>query len=313
MSPTVLVVAIIVVVLVLAALGVAAIIGSKKGSLNTRLGVPSEESAGTVKITSSGPDFGTLMTEKVFKPLSAVLQPRGGGSGVRQRLLYAGIRRKGALEIFLGFKLMLMIVLPLFLGGAIYFMNKPDGMFARAKILQWALGGVALGMLLPNFYLGSKARKRQESITLTLPDALDLLVVCVEAGLGLDAAILKIGEEMRETAPDLAEELVLVNLEMKAGKPRQEALRNLGLRTGVEDCKQLAARIIQADRFGTSIAKSLRIHSGVLRTRRRQAAEEKAAKTTVKLLFPLVFFIFPCIFLVILGPAAVMISRAFLK
>ena len=168
-----------------------------------------------------------------------------------------------------------------------------------------ALGMAALGYLLPSMVLGRQAKKRQHRIRLSLADVLDLLVVSVEAGLGLDQALQRVGEELASTHQDLSDELRLVNLEMRAGKARSEALRNLADRTGVDDLSSLAAMLIQTDKFGTSVAQSLRVHSDTLRTKRRQRAEEAAAKTGVKMVFPLVFCIFPAIWVVTIGPAAI--------
>ena len=149
------------------------------------------------------------------------------------------------------------------------------------------------------------AKRRQHRIRLSLPDALDLLVVSVEAGLGLDQALQRVGEELAFAHPELSDELRLINLELRAGKARSEALRNLAERTGVDDLSSLAAMLIQTDKFGTSVARSLRVHSETLRTKRRQRAEEAAAKTGVKMVFPLVFCIFPAIWVVTIGPAAI--------
>jgi tight adherence protein C len=154
---------------------------------------------------------------------------------------------------------------------------------------------------------------RQKEILLTLPDALDLLVVCVESGLGLDAALRKVTEEMKNHAKTICEELQLANLQLQMGRPRREVLHDLGVRTGVDDMKALAAILIQADRFGSSIAQALRVQSDSMRVRRRQIAEEKAAKTAVQLIFPLVLFIFPAIFVVLVGPAAIQIQRGLFK
>ena len=170
-----------------------------------------------------------------------------------------------------------------------------------------AVAGAAAGLTLPAAFLRSKARKRQETITDALPDALDLLTVCVEAGLGINSAFLRIAEEFRLSSPTLSEEFDVVNREMVAGKPRMEALRALADRTGVEDVKSLVAMLIQTERLGTSLAQSLRVHSDSLRVRRRQRAEEAAAKTTIKLVFPLVFLLFPALFIVILGPGVLQI------
>jgi tight adherence protein C len=140
-----------------------------------------------------------------------------------------------------------------------------------------------------------------------LPDALDLFVVCVEAGLGLNQAIMRVSEEIERVSPVLADQLALVNLEIRAGTPRDEAFRNLGDRTGLQDIKSLMAMLIQTDRFGTSVAQALRTHAETMRTKRRQRAEEAAAKTTIKLVFPLVLFVFPALFVIILGPAVIQI------
>jgi len=181
------------------------------------------------------------------------------------------------------------------------------------KSVQYILGFGALGFYLPQFVLGQLKSARQKEIFLTLPDALDLLVVCVESGLGLDAGLRKVTDEMKGHCKTLCEELALSNLQMQMGRPRREVLHDLGVRTGVDDVKSLAAILIQADRFGSSIAQALRVQSDSMRTRRRQIAEEKAAKTAVQLIFPLVLFIFPAIFVVLVGPAAIQISRGLLK
>jgi tight adherence protein C len=163
----------------------------------------------------------------------------------------------------------------------------------------------ALGYVLPAVILARLAKKRQHKMRLGLPDALDLLVVSVEAGLGLDQAIQRVGQELSYAHPDLCDELRLINLELRAGKARADALHNLGERTGVEDITSLVAMLVQTDKFGTSVAQSLRVHSETVRTKRRQRAEEAAAKTGVKMVFPLVFCIFPAIWVVTIGPAAI--------
>ena len=182
--------------------------------------------------------------------------------------------------------------------------GKVAGITSKSIFLMVLVAGI-VGFLLPDFVLRWKIRKRQEEITDALPDGLDLLVVCVEAGLGLNAAFIKITEEFQLSSPALSEEFDIVNREMVAGKPRQEALRALTERTGVEDVKSLVAMLIQTEKLGTSLAQSLRVHSDSLRTRRRQKAEEAAAKTTIKLVFPLVFLMFPALFIVILGPGVI--------
>jgi tight adherence protein C len=182
----------------------------------------------------------------------------------------------------------------------------------RPAIRFTALVFLALiGYMVPKLVLRMKARRRQHRLRLSLPDALDLLVVCVEAGMGLNQAIVKVSEELSHTHKEISEELKLVNLEIRSGRSRAEALRNMGDRTGVDDIIALAAMLIQTEKFGTSIARSLRIHSDALRTERTQRAEEAAAKTTIKLIFPLMFCIFPALLVVILGPAFMNLARIF--
>jgi len=170
---------------------------------------------------------------------------------------------------------------------------------------------IALGFLAPDFWVGWQIRKRQLELRLALPEALDLLTVCVEAGLGLDQAILRVSDEMRVSRPEIAQELALVSLEQQAGKSRHESLTNLAERTDVESIRALAVMLIQTDQFGTSVAESLRVHADTLRIQRRQEVEEQAARTTVKLIFPLVFCIFPSLFVVTLAPAFIKIMEAF--
>jgi len=214
---------------------------------------------------------------------------------LQKRLVEAGYRNKEARTIFIGIRLAFAILT---------FAIASSPLVGRPNVFL-ALGVAALGYLLPSMVLGRLAKKRQHRIRLSLADVLDLLVVSVEAGLGLDQALQRVGEELATTHPDLSDELRLVNLEMRAGKARADALRNLADRTGVDDLTSLAVMLIQTDKFGTSVAQSLRVHSDTLRTKRRQRAEEAAAKTGVKMVFPLVFCIFPAIFVVTIGPAAI--------
>src|SRR5579871_6736163 len=173
------------------------------------------------------------------------------------------------------------------------------------------IGVTGLGFILPRFLLKRMIKERQNRIRIGLPDALDLTVICVEAGLALDQALMRVGEDLHHAHPDLSDELHLVTLEMRAGKPRAEALRNLVDRTGVDDIRALVGTLIQTDRFGTSIAQALRVHSDSLRTERRQRAEEQAAKTTIKMVLPLVLFILPSIIFVTLGPAFIQLIHTF--
>ena len=214
---------------------------------------------------------------------------------LKARLVCAGYRGSEALPVFIGIRLGCALLV---------FGVLSMGLISRPNLLV-ALFGAGLGYLLPAMALGRMAGKRQHRIRLSLADALDLLVVSVEAGLGLDQALQRVGEELAFAHKDLSDELRLVNLELRAGKARSEALRNLADRTGVDDLSSLAAMLIQTDKFGTSVAQSLRVHSDTLRTKRRQRAEEAAAKTGVKMVFPLVFCIFPAIWVVTIGPAAI--------
>ena len=214
---------------------------------------------------------------------------------LRQRLVASGYRGSEALPVFFGIRLTLALAS----FGAI-----SSGLVVKPNMML-ALGGLALGYILPGMALARMAQRRQHRIRLSLPDALDLLVVSVEAGLGLDQALQRVADELAHAHPELCDELRLINLELRAGKARSEALRNLADRTGVDDLSSLAAMLIQTDKFGTSVARSLRVHSDTLRTKRRQRAEEAAAKTGVKMVFPLVFCIFPAIWVVTIGPAAI--------
>jgi len=214
---------------------------------------------------------------------------------LQQRLVSAGYRSNEALVVFFGVRVALAIGLFALLGLPI--IMRPN--------MMMALGAAALGYMLPAIVLARWAKARQHRIRLSLPDALDLLVVSVEAGLGLDQAIQRVGVELGAAHPELSDELRLIGLELRAGKARSEALHNLGSRTGVDDLISLVAMLVQTDKFGTSVAQSLRIHSATLRTKRRQRAEEAAAKTGVKMVFPLVFCIFPALYVVTLGPAVI--------
>ncbi len=250
--------------------------------------------------------------KKAFEDLGAVLRPQTEleTSAIRIRLANAGFRSESASGIYQGlrfgsFMFFSALALVLFLWLRIKLPMLPG--------YVWAVFMVAFGLYLPNMVLWYLRSQRQQAIFLTLPDALDLLVVCVESGLGLDAAMRKVTDEMKEHAKVLCEEFSLANFQLQMGRPRREVLHDLGVRTGVDDVRSLAAILIQADRFGSSIAQALRVQSDSMRVRRRQLAEEKAAKTAVQLIFPLVLFIFPGIFVVLVGPAAVDIANVLLK
>jgi tight adherence protein C len=216
-------------------------------------------------------------------------------SKLQLRLVHAGFRRQDAIILFLGIRA----------GCALAVFAVMAAPFLFRATIPLALGGAGFGYLLPGIVLARMAKRRQHRVRLATPDALDLLVVSVEAGLGLDQALQRVGDELTTVHPALSEDLRLINLELRAGKPRSEALHNLAARTGVDDLTSLVAILVQTDKFGTSVAQALRVYSDVLRTKRRQRAEEAAAKTAVKMVFPLVICIFPAIWIVTLGPAAI--------
>jgi tight adherence protein C len=223
---------------------------------------------------------------------------------MQRRLIRAGIRKEGALKVLYGAKAVFGIAFPL-IALAVVAGSETD---TSNKFIVVLLA-TAVGFFGPNEYVRRRASKRQKEIARGLPNALDLLVVCVESGLGLDQAILQVSKELEHAHPEISEEFGLVNLELKAGKRRVEALRNLAERTGVDDLKKLVAVLIQADRFGTGVAQSLRAHSDFMRVQARQVAEEKAAKLGVKLIFPIFFCILPSLFVVTVGPVAMKIIR----
>lgn len=244
------------------------------------------------------------------KALSKPLMPQTEleTNQLKVRLANAGFRSDGAVAVYLGLRFASFMGF-LLLSLAIFLPREGFTWSAGKYIIIFA----GIGFYLPNIILWWLRRKRQQEIFLTLPDALDLLVVCVESGLGLDAAMRKVCDEMKDHAKVLAEEFSLANFQLQMGRPRREVLHDLGVRTGVDDVRSLAAILIQADRFGSSIAQALRVQSDSMRTRRKQLAEEKAAKTAVQLIFPLVLFIFPGIFVVLVGPAAISIMQTILK
>ncbi len=227
---------------------------------------------------------------------------------VRLKLLNAGFRNENAVAVFFGIKLILML---LGLGIAFPIVALKFGMTRNALSMTAMAGG--LGFYLPGLVVDSRKKKRSEGIFLGLPDALDLMVVCVEAGLGLDAAMRRVTSELATSCPVLCEEFAISNFQLQMGRPRKDVLRDLGLRTGVDDMRSLAAVIIQAEKFGSSIGAALRVQSDALRLRRRQFAEERAAKTAVKIMIPLILFIFPGVFVVLVGPAGIQIANTIMS
>ncbi|MCG3136434.1 MAG: hypothetical protein HJJLKODD_00267 [Phycisphaerae bacterium] len=227
-------------------------------------------------------------------------------SMLRIKLANAGFRRENTPTLFLASKTVVGVLLALIAGVWTLSAGKTFN-----DVMMWFIGAGGIGFMLPNYWLSTATRKRCEKIRNGLPDSMDLLVISVESGLALDGAILRVGDEMRNVHPELSEEFQIVTYEGQMGIPRSEALGNMALRTGIPEIKSLVAVITQAERFGTSVAKALRNQAEALRTKRRQAAEERAQKTTVKLMLPLILFIFPAIFVVLLGPAMIQIYQKF--
>ncbi len=223
---------------------------------------------------------------------------------VLQRLTRAGYRNESAVKIFYGCK----VVFPILLSAIALVTGLAN--FGPFFVYLLTLG---VGFLAPDFWLGKKITKRQRKLNRGLPDVLDLLVICMEAGLSLDQATARSAQELSQSQPELCDELKMVVLEQRAGRARSDAWKNMSDRTGVESLRNLVSMMVQTEQFGTSIAKMLRVHSDTLRTQRVQMIEELAAKTSVKLVFPLVLFIFPALFLVTLGPAAIVMVESFSK
>lgn len=223
-------------------------------------------------------------------------------SVAHQRMIRAGYRDNGALKFFYGSK----VILALLLCGVLLITGA-----AEQNPFIFYCAALGIGYLGPDFWLGRKIKSRQDRLRRGLPDVLDLLVICVEAGLSMDQATARTAQELKSTHPALSDELDIVVLEQHAGRPRSEAWRHMAERTDVDVIRNLVSMLVQSEQFGTSIARVLRTHSDTMRTQRIQEVEEKAAKTTVKLVFPLVLFIFPCLFLVTIGPALIMMSHSF--
>ena len=248
----------------------------------------------------------TDAVKSISKPLMP--QTEVEQNALKTKLANAGFRSDAAPMVYSGIRLVCLAV-SFLIALAVLVPGRP---FSYKMVLGIVMI-TCIGFYIPSVILWYLRSKRQQDIFLTLPDALDLLVVCVESGLGLDAAMRKVCDEMGAHAKTITEEFSLANFQLQMGRPRREVLHDLGVRTGVDDVKALAAILIQADRFGSSIAQALRVQSDAMRTRRKQIAEEKAAKTAVQLLFPLILFIFPGIFVVLVGPAAINIMENLLN
>jgi len=261
-------------------------------SIEQRLG---EVTSGRFTEALEGPGYGTQVTATLKRLGNLAPKSPSEMGKLQKRLVAAGFRNSEATVVFFGVRVVAAV-------GLFALLVTP--LIAHPS-LPTALIGCLFGYMAPSLVLARMAKRRQHRMRLGLPDALDLLVVSVEAGLGLDQAIQRVSQELSFAHPDLCDELRLINLELRAGKPRSEALHNLGERTGVDDIISLVAMLVQTDKFGTSVAQSLRVHSETTRTKRRQRAEEAAAKTGVKMVFPLVICIFPAIWIVTIGPAAI--------
>jgi tight adherence protein C len=249
-------------------------------------------------IRSTGTSLGSMV--KQFERV--VPKSQAETSVVQQRLIRAGYRKDSAISFFYGAK----VVVPLALCFVVFFSG-----IGKGNPLFMYVAAAGLGYLAPDFWLGRRIKARQTAIRLGLPDVLDMLVICVEAGLGLDQATSKAAQELATAHPAICDELNIVALEQSAGRARSESWKHLAERTDVPTVRSLVSTLVQAEQYGTSVSKTLRTHSDTLRTQRIQQVEEMAAKTTVKLIFPLVLFIFPCLFLVTLGPAAIVMADAF--
>ena len=263
------------------------------GVVNTRL----EGMDPALTIVENSPV--TMMAERVAEPLNRMIPISAGEAAkLQKQLLQAGYRSPDAATAFRAIQITLIIALPTFIATVCFILDRPLNNF-----LIWGILGIAVGYYLPRYVVIKKTTARQRRITWGLADSMDLMVVAVEAGLGLNAALNRVGEELKGLHPDMHSEIEMVNLEIRVGRGREEALRNLAERTGVDDIRAFVALLIQADRYGSSIAKAVRIFAESLRTKRRQRAEQAAQKAALKLLFPLTAFLFPVIIMVVLGSA----------
>ncbi|MEO8655462.1 MAG: type II secretion system F family protein [Ramlibacter sp.] len=252
----------------------------------------------------------TATVVKIAGPLARLSTPEGewDNSELRMRFFHAGIRNPNARLFYFGAK----TLLPLVLAGLAYVVLRGLSQSSGLTLVFYLLLFAMIGCYLPNLLLYLKIRSRQRAIFENFPDAADLMLVCVEAGLGLDAGLTKVADEIQRKSVALAEELHLTNLEMRAGATREKSLRNLALRTGIEEIGTFGTMLIQADKFGTSIGDALRVFSDDLRNKRQVLAEEQAAKVPTKMLFPLVLCIFPSVIMIVLGPAIIRVIRIIL-
>ncbi len=279
---------------------------SKQSNAEERLEILKDPKAAKAQNAETSSEALADMLEKATPVFAKPLQPKNEAeqSKLKERLVHAGFRRDSAPNVFLGLKFLLLVVGLVMGGGTMLVVSG----FTQQSMLRAGMVAIA-GFFLPDIIVHFIGKKRKEQIFLSLPDTLDLMVVCVEAGLGLDQAMRKVSEELAGTYRVMCDEFSICNFQLQMGKTRNEVLQELGSRTGVDDLRALASILIQADKFGSSVGQALRVQSDSMRTRRRQIAEEKAAKTAVQLIFPLVLFIFPGVFVVLVGPAAITMVR----
>lgn len=270
-------------------------------------GESAEETSGSAVVPDDSP--ATELAQRIAAPLHRLMPPSAiEAKKIQQQLMHAGFRSEGAPMVYRAIQLGSMAGCPALVAFVCAMMARP-----LSSALIWIMLAFLVGFFLPRYGLRRITNNRQRELRWGLADALDLMVVSVEAGLGLNAAMMKVSSELRDVHPEIALEFELANLEIRVGRDRDEALRNLAERTGIDDLRSLIAMLIQTDKFGTSIAKGLRVFSDSLRTKRRQRAEQEAQKAAVKLLLPLALFLFPTLFIAILGPAALNLIDVFGK
>jgi len=256
-------------------------------------------SSSSVSVSLDEEHAGEKFADRIATPLNRLVPASAAEvQKLQKKLMQAGFRSNHAPIIYRTIQLLTMATLPAIIAFACAILARPLN-----SALFWILAAFIVGFFTPRYILRRLIRSRQQRVRWGLADALDLMVISIEAGLGLNAAMMKVSSELKQVHPDVSEEFELANLEIRVGRERDEALRNLAERTGVDDLRSLVAMLIQTDRFGTSIAKAIRVFSDSLRTKRRQRAEQAAQKAAVKLLFPLACFLFPTLFIAILGPA----------
>jgi len=245
---------------------------------------------------------------RLTRPFHSLVAPQQGEQRkrVRLRLVRAGLRTEFAFYNYIAAKIVLAVALPATFAALKFFYKLTPEILLTCSLLA------LLGFFIPDLVVWGLGNSRQEKISRGLPDALDLMVVCVEAGYGLDMTFKRVGEEVRTLSPELSEEIALTNMEIRAGRPREESFKDMATRTGVAEVHNLMTMLIQTSRFGTSLAKALRVHADAMRIKRRQLAEERAAKSAVKLIFPLILFIFPGLLIVLAGPAFIRIYQVLL-